>query len=228
MVQRNPCVICASVQWSTNRGWNVGRTPLEPARGRLGAYRGIVRGKVRDSQFQFWFSHVACRQAFSGAGRQVRSVARRPKPKCFAPSGLHLSPAFPAGREASLGASMAHEIKLDGYRMAARIDNGRVQLLTRTGLDWSAKYPSAIAALAKVNVKAAYIDGELGGVDDAGLPSLVPRFITPNQRNTLVVLLRSSPNSVNSGYSSGDPESTNFAGWIGGAFVDAGWSVETL
>ena len=27
--------------------------------------------------------------------------------------------------------------------MAARIDNGLVQLLTRTGLDWTAKYPSA-------------------------------------------------------------------------------------
>ena len=38
-----------------------------------------------------------------------------------------------------------HEIKLDGYRMAARIDNGRVQLLTRTGLDWTEKYPSAIS-----------------------------------------------------------------------------------
>src|ERR1700722_18231636 len=64
-----------------------------------------------------------------------------------------------------------HEIKLDGYRMAARLDNGRVQLLTRTGLDWTTKYPSAVAALANVNVKAAYIDGELCGVDDAGLPS---------------------------------------------------------
>jgi DNA ligase D-like protein (predicted ligase) len=55
--------------------------------------------------------------------------------------------------------------------MAARIDNGRVQLLTRTGLDWTAKYPSAIAALANVEVKTAYIDGELCGVDEAGLPS---------------------------------------------------------
>ena len=52
-----------------------------------------------------------------------------------------------------------HEIKLDGYRMAARIDNGRVQLLTRTGLDWTDKYPSAIAALANLNIKTAYIDG---------------------------------------------------------------------
>jgi ATP-dependent DNA ligase len=39
----------------------------------------------------------------------------------------------------------------------------------RPGLD--AKYPSAIAALANPNVKTAYIDGELCGVDDAGLPS---------------------------------------------------------
>jgi bifunctional non-homologous end joining protein LigD len=55
--------------------------------------------------------------------------------------------------------------------MAARIDNGRVQLLTRTGLDWTAKYPSAAAALANVNVKTAYLHGELCGVDDTGLPS---------------------------------------------------------
>src|ERR1700727_2544012 len=69
------------------------------------------------------------------------------------------------------GPQWVHEIKLDGYRMAARIDNGRVQLLTRTGLDWTAKYPSAIAALTTLNVETAYIDGELCGVDDAGLPS---------------------------------------------------------
>jgi ATP-dependent DNA ligase len=67
------------------------------------------------------------------------------------------------------GAQWLHEIKLDGYRMAARIDNGLAQLLTRTGLDWT--YPSAIAALANLNVKTAYIDGELCGVDDGGLPS---------------------------------------------------------
>jgi bifunctional non-homologous end joining protein LigD len=69
------------------------------------------------------------------------------------------------------GAHWVHEIKLDGYRMAARIDNDRVQLLTRTGLDWTDKYPSAIAALANLNVKTAYLDGELCGVDESGLPS---------------------------------------------------------
>jgi ATP dependent DNA ligase domain len=69
------------------------------------------------------------------------------------------------------GAQWLHEIKLDGYRIAARIDNGRAQLLTRTGLDWTDKYPSVIAALADLHVKTAYLDGELCGVDDAGLPS---------------------------------------------------------
>ena len=38
------------------------------------------------------------------------------------------------------GPQWVHEVKLDGFRMAARIDNGRVQLLTRTGLDWTGKY----------------------------------------------------------------------------------------
>jgi DNA ligase D-like protein (predicted ligase) len=69
------------------------------------------------------------------------------------------------------GPQWVHEIKLDGYRMAARIDNGRVQLLTRTGLDWTAKYPSAVEALSNLSAKSAYLDGELCGVDDAGLPS---------------------------------------------------------
>ena len=69
------------------------------------------------------------------------------------------------------GPQWVHEIKLDGFRMAARIDKGRAQLLTRTGLDWTDKYPSTIAALANVTAKTAYIDGELCGIDEAGLPS---------------------------------------------------------
>jgi bifunctional non-homologous end joining protein LigD len=52
------------------------------------------------------------------------------------------------GSEAAIGVAVgAHEIKLDRYRVAARVDNGHAQLLTRTGLDWTAKYPSVIAAL---------------------------------------------------------------------------------
>ena len=69
------------------------------------------------------------------------------------------------------GPQWLHEIKLDGFRMAARVERGRVQLLTRTGLDWSDKYPSVSAALSKLRLKTAYLDGELCGVGEDGLPS---------------------------------------------------------
>ena len=55
--------------------------------------------------------------------------------------------------------------------MAARIERGRVKLVTRTGLDWSAKYPGALTALEAVRAKTAYLDGELCGVGDDGLPN---------------------------------------------------------
>jgi DNA ligase D-like protein (predicted ligase) len=86
------------------------------------------------------------------------------------------------------GPQWLHEIKLDGYRMAARIDNGRVQLLTRTGLDWTGKYPSAIAALTNLNIKTAYLDGELCGVDEAGLPTFAnTHAATDGERNVQLV-----------------------------------------
>src|SRR5271154_6978486 len=101
----------------------------------------------------------------SQAVKSIRSRRGVPLPR-FIPPQL----SQPVEKPPS-GPQWLHEIKLDGYRMAARIDNGRVQLLTRTGLDWTAKYPSAVAALANLNVKTTYIDGELCGVDNAGLPS---------------------------------------------------------
>jgi ATP-dependent DNA ligase len=60
---------------------------------------------------------------------------------------------------------------------ARRLSHGRtLRQWTRAaadphGLDWTGKYPRIIAALSDLNVKTAYIDGELCGVDNAGLPS---------------------------------------------------------
>ena len=42
---------------------------------------------------------------------------------------------------------------------------------TRSGLDWTAKYPATAAALAELKVKSAYIDGELCGVRPDGVTS---------------------------------------------------------
>jgi bifunctional non-homologous end joining protein LigD len=65
----------------------------------------------------------------SGPSRSGRSRRDAPLPQ-FVPPQL----SQPVDKPPS-GPQWLHEIKLDGYRMAARIDNGRVQLLTRTALD---------------------------------------------------------------------------------------------
>ena len=54
-----------------------------------------------------------------------------------------------------------HELKLDGYRIQARRDGGRTQLLTRTGLDWTARMAALAAEIAGLPVAAATLDGEV-------------------------------------------------------------------
>ena len=67
------------------------------------------------------------------------------------------------------GPLWVHEIKFDGYRMAARITPGKVQLLTRSGLDWTAKYPATATVLTKLPFQSAYLDGELWAVRPNGV-----------------------------------------------------------
>jgi ATP-dependent DNA ligase len=73
------------------------------------------------------------------AGPSRRSRPNSPLPVFVPPQLFQLVEKPPSGPQ------WVHEIKLDGFRIA-RIDNGRVQLLTRTGLDWTAKYPSGRSA----------------------------------------------------------------------------------
>jgi hypothetical protein len=48
------------------------------------------------------------------------------------------------------GPEWLHEIKFDGYRMHARLDRDAVRLLTRTGLDWTHKYPTLAASVSSL------------------------------------------------------------------------------
>lgn len=63
------------------------------------------------------------------------------------------------------GESWIHELKLDGYRILARVEEKRgkwaVQLLTRTGLDWTHRMKPISEAVAALNVKSAMLDGEV-------------------------------------------------------------------
>src|SRR5271165_1307275 len=101
----------------------------------------------------------------------ARTLTRRaganppPLPEWIRPQLTELVDAAPEGDQ------WLHEIKYDGYRMHARLDRGAVRLLTRTGLDWTHKYPAIASALTSVPARQAYLDGELCGVRSDGTTS---------------------------------------------------------
>lgn len=66
-----------------------------------------------------------------------------------------LATAAPAGED------WLHELKFDGYRLLARIAEGRAQLWTRNGNDWTDRFPTIAGALEQVFGGAAVIDGEV-------------------------------------------------------------------
>ncbi|MCO5148290.1 MAG: DNA ligase D [Aquamicrobium sp.] len=111
----------------------------------------------------------------SKTGRIVKAKAAEPKikgakkvamPDFVPPQLATLKPHAPDGT------GWVHEIKFDGYRLQARLDNGKAALLTRGGLDWTQRFGKVVPkALAALPASQALIDGELvveasGGASD--------------------------------------------------------------
>jgi len=59
------------------------------------------------------------------------------------------------------GPNWIHELKLDGYRIQARKSGPSVELLTRSGLDWTQRMPTIAAEVAKLGVQNITLDGEI-------------------------------------------------------------------
>lgn len=69
------------------------------------------------------------------------------------------------------GEDWLHELKLDGYRMQARKQGKTVQMLTRTGLDWTHRVKPIAAAVQRIAADNAILDGEVVVLDAEGLSS---------------------------------------------------------
>jgi bifunctional non-homologous end joining protein LigD len=67
-------------------------------------------------------------------------------------------------------AEWIYEIKLDGYRMLARIDDGKIRLFTRNGNDWSHKLSELVKAIGKMKLKSGWLDGEIVVLNEKGVP----------------------------------------------------------
>ena len=105
------------------------------------------------------------------SGVLVKNVPVKARETTVAPQAFQelelatLADAVPAGPE------WVHEVKFDGYRTEALVDNGQVRLMTRSGLDWTHKYQEIARVLAALDAHQAILDGEIVAVTDQGVSS---------------------------------------------------------
>jgi bifunctional non-homologous end joining protein LigD len=71
----------------------------------------------------------------------------------------------------SHGGDWLYEVKYDGYRLLARLEDGDVRLYTRNGNDWTSRMPQLANAVAQLGVQSAWLDGEIVVLSDQGVPS---------------------------------------------------------
>src|SRR3984957_2996031 len=67
------------------------------------------------------------------------------------------------------GPLWAHEIKWDGYRIIAIVEQGRVSLFSRNGLNWADRMPGIVEALGGLDVRSVVIDGGAVIMDENGI-----------------------------------------------------------
>ncbi len=121
-------------------------------------------------------------QPSKARGKRAPNLSRAPKERF--PGFISPQLALQAS-SAPDGDDWVNELKLDGYRIQIQIRSGEgsgvksrakpgvksctVRLLTRKGLDWTARMPDIAAAAGRLNVKDAILDGEAVALDEHGV-----------------------------------------------------------
>jgi bifunctional non-homologous end joining protein LigD len=85
----------------------------------------------------------------------IKAIPRE-TPPTFIPPQLALEATAPPAT-----GDWLHELKLDGYRIQARKSGMKTQLFTRKGLDWTHRMPAVAAAVSRLPIDAATLDGEV-------------------------------------------------------------------
>ncbi len=121
-------------------------------------------------------------------------------PSTFAAAGLEgarqaalpqtLSPQLATlARSAPTDGDWLYEIKFDGYRLLARVAQGRAALFTRGGHDWTHKMQPLADELATLGIDSGWLDGEAVVLDDQGLPrfNLLQNALDSKKRSEAIV-----------------------------------------
>ncbi|MBV8926645.1 MAG: DNA ligase D [Bradyrhizobium sp.] len=128
----------------------------------------------------------------SKAGKHAKPVTHARPAKRIEVKRIESIPAFVAPQLCASvespprGEGWGHEIKFDGYRMQLRVEDGKVSLKTRKGLDWTEKF-SAIAKQAQA-LPDVLIDGEIVALDKDGVPefSALQAALSEGKTGTLI------------------------------------------
>lgn len=137
-----------------DRVWRSNRAEDTPPGPKSAAQRSTAPPRARQKQTPAW-------------SKALRDAPAEALPKFIAPQLATLAAAPPGGDR------WLHELKLDGYRIQARIDGKKraVQLFTRNGLDWTHRMPELADAVLRLPVKSALLDGEVVVLTPEGVSS---------------------------------------------------------
>ncbi|MBA3313932.1 MAG: DNA ligase D [Planctomycetaceae bacterium] len=97
--------------------------------------------------------------------RKITGAASSKLPATIPPQLATLADRAPEGDE------WLHEIKYDGYRLLAKVDDRDVTLFTRGGHDWTGRFREIAAAIASLPCRSAWIDGEAASPGLTGVTS---------------------------------------------------------
>src|SRR5438093_10878318 len=114
------------------------------------------------------------RRALRPASRRAtgrQSGARKPgERKASVPRRARAAAAFPAWIEPELATLVdaapergdwRYEVKYDGYRVLVRAHRDQVKIFTRNQQDWTERFPRIAAELARLELEATWLDGEV-------------------------------------------------------------------
>lgn len=106
---------------------------------------------------------TASKKASTKAGVKKKSTEEHQhQPEFIEPELALLVDKAPEGNQ------WIHELKFDGYRMQAHLNHSKVRLISRSGKEWTDKFPAVVQGLEKLTVDRAIIDGEVVLLDAEG------------------------------------------------------------
>jgi bifunctional non-homologous end joining protein LigD len=130
----------------------------------------IAEGK-KAKELASWTKDLSSSPAKAGAQKKPGSPLSRGSRKAG------VIPQFREPQKATLvdsvpsGSGWIHEMKFDGYRCLLAIGGGDARVYTRSGLDWSDKFPEIVEAARQMEVGSALLDGEIVKADEQGRTS---------------------------------------------------------